>query len=137
LQLEAAGADQVIADVPAARVVGGGRAGLVDGAPGHVDLADVRAAGQALDDLAVQVAGGEVLLLVDAGGVLAQEGLDPAETLDEGAPVQGGQQAQAGDAVADTHLAGGLALALATNDLVNIRATLEQVLLQPARARLA
>ena len=57
------------------------------------------------------------LVGVDAGGVLAEGGLDDAGALEEHHPVEVGQQAQAGDAVADGDLVGRLAVVLAATVL--------------------
>src|SRR3546814_14126904 len=65
---------------------------------------------QLFHHVAVAVAGGEIHRRVDAGRIFAQALLDQAAVLDEIAPVDRRQRAQAADAVADRDLIGGLLL---------------------------
>src|SRR5205823_368895 len=109
-------------------------AGQGQGAVGDLDLVAVAAAGEALDGAAVAVLGGKVLAGVDAGGVVAEDGLDDAGALEEEGPVEVGEQAQAGDGVADGDLVGGLALVLAAEHLGGGGLAAAEALLQPLDA---
>src|SRR3546814_6560039 len=77
-------------------------------APCNVALVQLAAAREALDQVPVAVAGGEVHPPVGGGRIVAQRLVDHAHGLDELAPVGHRQQAQAADAVADRDLVGGL-----------------------------
>ncbi len=97
-------------------------AGQLDGAAGDLDLVGARASGDGLDGAPIAVAGREVLLGVDARGILAEDRLDAAALLEEGVPVDRREQAEAEHAVADGDLVGGLEMVLAAEDLVGIGA---------------
>ena len=116
LEVAAALADQVVADVGGA--VGGG-AGLgrlpraLHRAQRHAHLGLAGGLGQLLHRVPVAVAAEEVHARVDPGGVALQHALDQAHRLDVLAPVERRAQPQAGDHVGHRHLGGGLALVLA------------------------
>ena len=102
LELPAAGANQVIADVRAARR----RACCTCDLPGalhalqrHAQLALAGRLGQLLDRVAIAVAAAEVHPAVDAGRIALQHLLDQADALEELAPVERRDQAQAADQV--------------------------------------
>jgi len=59
------------------------RPGQLDHAAGHGALLDIGAAGDLLQHPPIAIAGGEVLLRVDAGRVFAQDRLDPVVPLEE------------------------------------------------------
>ncbi|MDE1927316.1 MAG: hypothetical protein KGL18_08655 [Burkholderiales bacterium] len=87
----------------------------------------------ALDGVAVGVAGCEFHAGIDGGRVLAQRRVDLRELLDEFAPVHRGQQAQAADAVAHRDLCRGLRLHLQLHQLLDRLVALGQVLLDPGQ----
>src|SRR5437660_238130 len=73
----------------------------------------------------------EIHPLVNAGRVRTQSLIDQADGFDELAPVHGAQEAQAGNAMADGNLIGGLVLALEVNQRLDGQAVFCQALLQP------
>ena len=114
LELPPAAADQVIADVRLARV---GRAlgdlpRALDALQRDAHLAFAGRLGQLLDGVAVAVAAAEVHPAVDAGRIALQHLLDEADALEELAPVEGRDQAQAADQVRHERLLGRLMLRL-------------------------
>ena len=136
LQLRPAAVDQIPADMPRQRRRRLGRrrdAAQFHRGGGHAHLVQPMLARQPLHHVAVAVAGGEVHLRVDAGRVLAQLLLDQAHALDEIAPVDRRQQAQAADAVAHAHLCRGLLLRLALHQVLDALAGFGQALLDPAQ----
>ena len=86
--------------------------GQFDGRARHRDLAECAMARQALDAVPVVVTAGEVHGGVNARRVAVQRLFDMAQLLDEQLPIDGRQQAQAADAVADGHLVDGLLLGI-------------------------
>jgi len=134
-----AGADQVVADVRQSqvlrRVLPARFHGECERRLGHRILAGFAVARDALDGVAVGVAGGEVHPGIHAGRVGAQRAFHAGEGLDELAPVGGGEQAQAADAVAHGHLFGGLVLRLELHELLGAAVVLGQPLLQPAQGQ--
>ena len=82
----------------------------IEEALGEFDLVGLGALRDALEDVAVSVAGGEVHRRVDVDGIVAQDPLDDGDGLDEVGPVEGVEEAQRADGVGDRDLVGGLAL---------------------------
>ena len=113
LELPAAAADQVIADVRAARV---GRLRRATCRARSTLLSATRSwpspvgTGQFLDRMAVAVAAAEVHPAVDAGRIALQHLLDQADALEELAPVERRDQPQAADQVRHRRLLGRLVL---------------------------
>ena len=108
--------DQVVPDVPLARSVApGGRA--IHGEPGDLDLVSPGGLGQLLDGLAVAVAGGELLPRVDPGRLGPEHRSTRLAFSKNTVQSIALQQPQAGDAVADRHLVGGLPPVLPAQDL--------------------
>ncbi len=105
-------ADQPIAHMRAWPVGRRSSPGQLQRDGGNPFLGDAAAAGDLLHHVAIGIAGAEVHLRVDGHGVFAEPLLDHAHVFDKGAPIHGGQEAQAADAVADGHLVGGLLLPL-------------------------
>src|SRR5690349_10698942 len=77
-------ADEMVADVPADIL--GCLLGDMDGLPGDVELLLAGAAGEEFHGAAVAIAGGEFLLRIDSGRVIAQRRLNEAGLLEEDAP---------------------------------------------------
>ncbi len=111
------------------------RAGLAqrDGRRGHLEFGEPMMARERLHHMAVTVARGEIHRCIDAGGILPQPLFDHAAVFDEFAPVDGGQRAQAADAVADADLVGRLLLRLGLHQVLDALARLGQALLDPAQ----
>ena len=99
----------------------------------HIGLGARRQPGNRLDRMAVAVTGGEIHLRISAAGIVPQDLLYAAEHLDELAPVDGAQQAQAADAVAHRHLARRLLLAFQLHQLFNRLVRFSQALLHPCQ----
>ncbi|MDT4803918.1 hypothetical protein FQZ97_366840 [compost metagenome] len=136
LQFAAPGIHQVEADVPGHRAVGRGAGigrGQRDGCARHLFFRVRAVARQALDHMAVVVAGGEIHAGVDRRRVFLQHLLDAAHALDEGPPVGGREQAQAADAVADGHLVGGLLLGVHLHQALDAQPRLGEHLLDPGQ----
>ncbi len=139
LQLLAAGADEVVADVLQPPV--GRRRGVRRRGGGrqrhrllrHLDLGGLGQPRDGLDGMPEAVARAEVHLRVDAGRIGAQRLLDRRQRLDEVAPVHRAEHAQAADAVGHRHLVGRLLLALGVHQLLDRRAALAEALLQPGQ----
>ena len=93
-------------------------------------LGEPGAARHLLDGGAVEVAGGEIHLAEGAAG--AQDLVDRAHRLEELRPVDVGDQAHAGDDVADRDVGRALELVLLAHQLVGIRSFPDQALFQPA-----
>ena len=108
-------------------------AGQGDGGLGNVVFTLFAAARQALDHMAVVVAGGKVHGAVHRGRVFAQGLLDDAHALDKLAPVGGREQAQAADAVADRHLVGRLLLGFQLDQVLDAQARFRQQLFDPGQ----
>ena len=119
LEIEAASADQVVADVDraTAHTALGGLARALDGAEGHAELTLSAAVGQVLHRLAIAVAAREVHASIDARRVALQHAFDQAHRLEVLAPVECREQAQAGDDVGHGDLRRRLALVFATDRL--------------------
>ncbi len=128
-QIALAVVDQVVADVTL--VVQRCRLRQLQHARGHRVFAGAAAPRQQLDAVPVAVAGLEIHLRVGAMRIAAQMRLDHAQLFDEIAPVHRRQQTQAGDAVADRDLIGGLLLAFRMHHLVDALAAVGQPLLDP------
>ncbi len=108
-------ADQVLADVRAARVgtlVVRGMARRLDGALGDRDLVLAPRARERLDDLPVAIARQEIHATVDARGIALQDVLDEARALEDLAPILGRAEPEAREHVRDRDLRGRLALGL-------------------------
>ena len=95
------------------------------------DSAELAVAGNGLDRMAIAIAGEKIHFPVNPGGVEAQRLLDLAHGLDELAPVQGAQETQAVDGMADRDLVGGLVLALQVDQLLDGKPLLREPLLKP------
>ena len=91
------------------------------------------APGNAFDHPPVAIAGSEVHLGIAVVGVPAQCLVHDAHELDEGAPVDGGEETQAADRVADGDLVGGLDLVARLHQLLSRQAILRQSLLHPGQ----
>ena len=89
-------------------------------------------AGDGLDRMAITIAGDKIHLPVNPGRIEAQRLLDLAHVLHKLLPVHGAQETQAGDAVADGNLVGGLVLALEVDQLLDGKSLLHEPLLEPA-----
>ncbi|MDT4817730.1 hypothetical protein FQZ97_508130 [compost metagenome] len=126
--------DQVVADV-AGDTPGRCAARQFEGGAGHGRFRVFAVLCQVLHHMAVMVARGELHGVVDAGRVLVQGLFDMAHGLDEVAPVGCRQQAQAGDAVADGHLVGGLLLGIGRYQTLDAQPRFGQVLLDPAQGQ--
>jgi hypothetical protein len=115
LQVVAAGADEVVADVTPNKVrrVGlQGLAGALDRGARDVGFADRTAFRQLLQGVPVSVPAREVHARVDARGIPAQLGFNDAAALEEGAPVGGIHEPDRRDRVRDGDLIRGLSLVL-------------------------
>ncbi len=110
-------------------------AGQLDALAGHLFFTVAAVPGQAFEHMAVMVAGGEIHASVDPRGVLFQYLFDPAHQLDELAPVAGREQAQAGDAVADGDLVGGLLLGVELHQALDVQPGFPQQLLDPGQGQ--
>ena len=134
LQLSHALADQVETNVRRAVVAAlGGRAFLrqVNRLSCHVAFEAPAVFGDLLHHVAIAVASGEFHPAVDSAGVLPQRLLHHAHGLDEFAPIERAQVAQAADAVAHRHLVGGLFLVFRLHHLLNRPAGFGETLLDP------
>ena len=112
LERPAAGANQVIADVRRA-IVRRAHVHLsrpLDALEREQQLGLAGRQRQLLDRMPVAVAAAEVHLAVDAGGIALQHLLDQADALEELAPVERRDEAEAGDQVGHAGLLGGLVL---------------------------
>lgn len=125
LQRAPARAHQEVADVgvavPAGEAVGG-LAGALYAAQRDAHLRFARRRRQLFDGLAVLVAAGEVHAGVGACGIAPQDLIDQADAFEELAPIEGGAEAQARDGVPHRHLARGLPLVLAPDDVLRRQA---------------
>ena len=84
-----------------------------------------------LDHVPIAVARREVHLAIDVDRILAQLAVDRAHRLDELAPVDRAQCAQAADAVADGHLIGGLLLRFGLDHQLDRAAAVSEAVLDP------
>ncbi len=136
LQPAPAAVDQVQAHMLRQRAGGvGGGGGLAqrDDRLGHFLLGQPMVAGERFHHVAIAVTSGEIHCRIDAGGVLSQQLLHHAAMLDEFAPIDRRQRAQAADAVADRDLVGGLLLRLQLHQMLDALARFGQALLDPAQ----
>ena len=137
LELRSASIDEVVADVRAVRSLGLGRTtrfvGELDGRTGNVGFAGAAVARDALDRMAVGVAGGEVHPRIHIGGIVAQRVFDRRQGLDELTPVGRSEQAQASDAVAHRDLLRGLVLRFELYAVLDGLVVLGQPLLHPGQ----
>ena len=128
------GVDEVVADVRLQRggtsAAGGGRGG-VDRGGGRLELREVAALGEPLHDVAVAVARAEGHRGVDARRIAAEDRLGEARVLDEVAPVDVPDRAQAGDAVRHDERREREALGRALHRLLDAHHVLADPLLQP------
>ena len=134
LERPAAGANQVIADVRRA-IVGRAHvhlAGPLDALEREQQLGLTRRQRQLLDRMPVAVAAAEVHLAVDAGGIALQHLLDQADALEELAPVEGGDEAEARDQVGHARLLGGLVLPVDADRVLHRLAPARQHLVELA-----
>ena len=92
-----------------------------------------RVARQLLDRAPIEIAGAEIHLAIAAPG--AKRGIDEADLLEQGRPVDRRDQAHAGDDVAHRDIRCALALMLLPNDLVGGRPLGRQPLVQPEQGR--
>ncbi len=135
--------DQVVADVrpsgpgvlaapAAARATCGRIAGEAERQLRHLRFGPRAASCDALDDHPVTVARAEIHRGVRAPRVRAQQPVDHAHRFDEIAPVDGRQEPQAADRVAERHLVGRLTAISGLHELLDREAVLDQALLDPA-----
>ena len=106
-------------------------AGQQDRLARHDDFVQPASLRDLLDTVAVAVAGGEIHPAVRSPRVLAQNLVDGAHRLDEGAPVHRSQEPEAADAVADGNLVGGLLLVLRPHQLLDRQVGLGKPLFDP------
>ena len=141
LELPPPAANQVVADVRAARV---GRAHVhlpraLDALQREQQLPFAGRHGQLLDGVAIPVAAAEVHPAVDAGRIALQHLLDEADALEELAPVERRDQAQAADQVGHAGLFGRLMLSLRSDRVLDRLSARRQrrfeLLVQPRRER--
>jgi hypothetical protein len=85
--------------------------------------------------MTVAIPGGEIHRGINVGRILAQGLLHNAHRLDELAPVHGGQEPQAADAVAHRHLVGRLLPVFRAHQLFDGRSGLAQPLLNPGERK--
>ncbi len=81
--------------------------------PCHFDFVAAGCLGHFFDRLAVAVAGGEFLPGINPSRLATQNGFDQTDFLEERGPIDGIEQSQTGDAVADGYLIRGLSPMLA------------------------
>ncbi len=105
--------------------------GQLDGLLRHLRLLEPAVAGNGLDRMAIAIAGEEIHLPVNLGGVEAQRPIDLAHGLDKLAPVQGAQEAQTVDGVTDGDLVGGLVLAFEADQFLDGKSLVREPVLQP------
>jgi len=101
---------------------------------GHIRFRQATLPGDALDGVAIAVPGRKIHESISVLRVRAQNAFDHAIGLDELAPIDGAQAAEAADAVADRDLVGGLLSRL--EQLAENPLTLNQGTLYPALVRL-
>ncbi|MNH31215.1 hypothetical protein D3C79_915540 [compost metagenome] len=107
--------------------------GQFDGRARHRDFAECAMARQALDAVPVVVTAGEVHGGVNGRRVAVQRLFDMAQVFDERLPVDGRQQAQAADAVADRHLVDGLLLRIELHMALDAQCRLAEQLFDPGQ----
>ena len=137
LERPAAGADQVVADVRRA-IVGRAHVHLpraLDALERQQQLRLTRRPRQLLDRMPVAIAAAEVHLAVDAGRVALEHLLDQADALEELAPVERGDEAEAGDQVGHARLLGGLVLPVDADRVLHRLAPARQHLVELAVQR--
>ena len=83
--------------------------------------------------MTVSIAGGKTHPAIDSGRVCSQGLLDGAHLFDEFAPVHGGEEAQAPDAVAHGKLVGRLLLVLRLDQLLDRQVRPGELLLDPGK----
>ncbi len=133
LQLGESFIHQIMTDVPFAHVsvVDDALVRQPDRQRGDLLLGSCAALGQALDDMPIMVARGEIHVAVDVGRIAAQGMVHNAVALDEFAPVGRGEESQASDGVADRDLVGRLALVFGLDQSFDRLAAFAQPLLDP------
>ncbi len=85
-----------------------------------------------LYDMAIGIAGAEIHLRIDGHRVFPQPLLDHTHVFDKGAPIHGGEEAQAADAVADGDLVSRLLLPLGGDQFVDALPSRGGPLFQPS-----
>src|SRR6185436_13013454 len=142
LELTESPIDQVVAYVCASRTLdvirfrtGCRLARQPDRAFGDLTLRQPAPLRDAFDRLAITVARCEIHLRVRAGRVGPQHLVDLAHGFDEAAPVDGREETQTADGVADRYLVGRLVLVARLNQLVRREARFGQSLLDPAERK--
>ena len=140
LELIQPASDQVVAHVRAPRALPVIRIGACrrlarqpERGFGHLPLRLLAATGNPFDHPPVAIAGSKVHLGIAVVGGPAQRLVHDAHELDEGAPIDGGEETQAADRVADRDLVGGLDLVARLHDLLDRLAILRQPLLHPGQ----
>ncbi|MND54153.1 hypothetical protein D3C80_452080 [compost metagenome] len=132
LQQRQAGPRQVEAHVPSRFTRRGACClGQLDRRARHGGLAEFTVACKALDAVPVVVTAGEVHGGVNGRRVAVQRLFDMAQVFDEQLPVDGRQQAQAANAVADGHLVNGLLLGIELDMALDAARRLAEHLLHP------
>ncbi len=106
--------------------------GQRNGHAGDFMLGQPAALRHPLHPVAVAVTGSEVHVGVHPGGVAEQGLLDHAVALDELPPIGRTEQPQAGDAVADRDLVGGLGVPVGADELFDRQSLFRHPLLEPA-----
>ncbi|MNV01844.1 hypothetical protein D3C71_920620 [compost metagenome] len=124
-------ADQPVAHVRARAVRRRSRPCQVQRDGRNALLGDAAAAGNLLHHVAVGIAGAEIHLRIDGHGVFPQPLLDHTHVFDKGAPIHGGEEAQAADAVADGDLVGRLLLTFGGDQFVDALPSRGGPLFQP------
>ena len=102
----------------------------LDGSSSHLDFVGVRSPGDHLDRPAIPVTGREILARIYPRRILAENRLHMARLLEKRIPVDGREQTEAEDAIADRHLIGGLTALFAAEDFVRFRASRAQLVLE-------
>ncbi|MNM56944.1 hypothetical protein D3C81_681280 [compost metagenome] len=88
---------------------------------------------QLFDDVPIVIAAGEVHGRIHRSWVLPEDLLDMAQVLDEQPPVNGREQPQAADAVADGHLVDGLLLRIELHMALDAQCRLAEQLFDPGQ----
>jgi hypothetical protein len=133
LQRRPALVDQVIADVSGglARLTRGNHFAEFDRLAGNLEFTEMTALGDGFNGVAIAIAGGEIHRRINSRRLSAEDLLDNAHLLHELAPVHRAEKPQAGDAVADRNLVGGLVLVLRLNELLDGQPLILQAMLHP------
>jgi len=99
---------------------------------GHIQFRFLAEPGDAFDGVAIGIARGKIHQRINLGGIGAQSFFHHALALHKFLPVQGVEQAEAANGIADRSLGRGLVLAFTLNQLSHGQALLGQPFLDPA-----